>query len=301
MPRAAQGGVITIGVFDGVHVAHQRLLRRVVSLARRARTPSLALTFDPDPQQVLDPAHAAAALMPIEERVARVRALDIEYVWIIPFTKAFARMRAEPFVQRVLKVRLRAATIVVGDAFVFGSNRRGDMELLRRLGPSLGIRVVSVPRVLRGGIPVSSSRIRRLIQEGRLAKAKALLGRPPTLYGRVVRGTGRGRWLGCRTANLQLLSQVLPPRGVYAVAATLDGSRRVRPGVMNLGVRPTFGPGPMVCEVHLLDFSGTLLNRRLSVSLLAFLRAERCFPSWEALRRQMARDIRQTRRLAAAA
>jgi riboflavin kinase/FMN adenylyltransferase len=144
---------------------------------------------------------------------------------------------------------------------------------------------------------VSSSRIRRLIASGQLSRARALLGYAPTLYGIVERGTGRGRRLGMPTANLRLDSRVLPPQGVYAVILRDVAAHRSWRGVMNLGVRPTFGPGPLVCEVHLLGFPGRLLGRSVAVSLLARLRGERCFPSPAALTRQVERDVRRARRL----
>ena len=186
---------------------------------------------------------------------------------------------------------------------------------LCRMGAVFGMRVTPIRHVERGGAPISSSRIRRLVRVGQLARAAALLGRPPALYGHVVRGAGRGRRLGFPTANLQLMPHVLPPQGVYAVTlrardrgslAALarlakhgrsathvrqPGSSTEIAGVMNLGTRPTFGPGPMVCEVHLPGFSGTLLGAPVAVSLLARLRDERCFPTWQALRRQIDHDI----------
>ena len=149
---------------------------------------------------------------------------------------------------------------------------------------------------LAGG-PISSSRIRRLIGHGQLAVARRLLGRTPALYGVVVRGAGRGHHLGFPTANIQLSSHVLPPRGVYAVAVRSMHHQRAWRGVMNLGVRPTFGPGPVVCEVHLLGFSGSLLGRSVAVSLLARLRSERCFPTPQALSRQVHQDLIRARRL----
>lgn len=289
--------VVTVGVFDGVHIAHQRLIRSTVQLAHRLDGTSVAVTFDPDPQVVLDPAHAQPALMPLEVRVATLQALGLDWVWVLPFTTQFARMTAEQFIRRVLVHRLRARALVIGEAFVFGNDRRGDMDVLQRLGPSYGIRVVPVRQVRRRGAPVSSSRIRRLIGLGGLAQARGLLGRPPALYGVVVPGAGRGRRLGFPTANIRLIPQVVPPRGVYAVAVRSEDGRHVWRGVMNLGVRPTFGPGPMVCEVHLLGFAGTLLGRPVSVSFLTRLRDERCFPSRQALSRQVRRDIARARQL----
>lgn len=322
--RPPSRAVVTVGVFDGVHRAHQRLIGSTVRLARRMHGTSVVVTFDPDPQTVLDAAHAPPALMPLEERLRRFRELNVDWVWIIPFTKPFARIQADAFVHHLLIDRLHAAALIVGETFAFGRGRRGNMRLLRRMGPVAGMRIVSVPEVRSGGAPISSSRIRRLIAEGKLAHARRLLGRSPELYGTVVTGAGRGRRLGFPTANIGLRASTIPPRGVYAVRLRIDGRPpipgvppppiRVRGtrtiagrnfasgeliggGVMNLGVRPTFGPGPLVCEVHLLGFSGRLTGRSVSVSLLARLRGERRFPSPRALVRQVGRDVQRARRL----
>lgn len=297
MARPPIRPVVTIGMFDGVHLAHQQLIRTTIRLARRMQGTSVAITFDPDPRLVLDSAHPPSALMPLQERVRYLRALGIEQVWIIPFTKRFARVTAEQFVRRILIGRLRASALVVGDAFVFGRGRRGNMTMLRRLAGTAGMRIVAVPPIVRGGLPVSSSRIRALIAAGKLAKATRLLTRPPALYGMVVRGAGRGHRLGMPTANIRVMGQALPPIGVYAVRVSAPNGTRSWGGVMNLGVRPTFGPGPLVCEVHLLGLTGALRGRLLTVELLARLRSERCFANPDALRRQIHRDALRARRV----
>jgi len=309
--RPPTRAVVTVGVFDGVHLAHQQILRSTTRLARQLKGTSVVITFHPDPHAVLDPPHAPLALMPLTARVASLCALGVDWVWVMPFTKRFARMSAEVFLRRVLIERLRAVALVVGEGFVFGRHRRGDTGLLQALGPRHGMRVIPVPPITRAGEPVSSSRIRRLIGQGKLAMAGRLLGRPPELYGEVVRGSGRGRALGLPTANFQFASHVLPPRGVYAVLVKTAGPRglwanarrRPRPhapvyqGLMNLGIRPTFGPGPLVGEVHLLGFSGSLRGCSVTISLLARLRGERRFPSPDALVRQIRKDLLRARRV----
>ncbi len=301
MERPPRRAVVSVGVFDGVHLAHQRLIRATVAVAAQVRGTSVVVTFDPDPQTVLDPSHAQPRLMPLDARVRLLQELGVQWVWVIPFTPSFSRMTPEAFVQRILAQRLHAIRLVVGEQFAFGSGRRGDMPLLRRLGPRYGITVVALPHVRRGGLPVSSSRIRRLISDGRLSQARQLLGRPPELFGTVVRGLGRGRRLGFPTANIRLTSDVMPPQGVYAVTVE-DHTRRQRwPGVMNLGVRPTFGAGALVCEVHLLKFSGRVLGRSVKIAVHAWLRHERCFPSWQLLSRQIGRDVARARRVLSAA
>lgn len=321
--RPPARAVVTVGVFDGVHLAHQQIVHSTIRLAHRLKGTSVVLTFHPDPHAVLDPTHAPPALMPLTARVASLCALGVDWVWVIPFTKRFARMSAEVFLRQVLIERLRAVALVVGETFVFGRNRRGDLELLQGLGPRHGMRVIPVPPITRAGEPVSSSRIRWLIGQGKLALARRLLGRPPELYGEVVQGAGRGRALGIPTANLRFASQVLPPRGVYAVlvktvgprglwgesrrgpaasghSGSLIGHMRHHPsahrGLMNLGIRPTFGPGPLVGEVHLLGFSGSLRGCSVTLSLLARLRGERRFRNPDALVRHIRKDLVRARR-----
>ena len=307
-PHPPRRTVVTVGVFDGVHRAHQQLVRRAVALAHRLKAASVVVTFDPDPHAVLEPRTAPRPLMPLGVRCGWLQRLGADWVWVIPFTRRFATMRAEQFVERILLRRLRSATLVVGSDFAFGQGRTGNVALLRRLGARVGLRVMSLAEVRQGGRPVSSSRIRQLLEQGRLDAAARLLGRAPALYGTGVRGAGRGRQLGFPTANLRLVPQVLPPRGVYAVRVQVlrgAGGRLQQPsgrrwdGVMNLGVRPTFGERRLVCEVHLFGFSGSLLRRPVSISLLKRLRGERRFASPRALAAQIARDVRRARVLLA--
>jgi len=288
IPAAPRGAVAALGMFDGVHVGHQRLIRTATRLATAARGTSVAITFDPDPRRVLDPDHAPAALMSLAERIERLRELGLDAVWIIRFTPQFSRLPPELFVRRVLVERLRARTVVVGSSFMFGWRREGDLNLLKTLGVEHGFRVVAVAAVRQGGEIVSSSRIRGLIREGRLMQARRLLGRPHVLAGRVLHGVGRGRGLGYPTANVRLDGQLMPPRGVYSVWCEIDGRRW--PGVMNLGRRPTFGDGPLTCEVHVLGFEGNLYGHHVQLGLLQRLRDERRFDSARALSRQIARD-----------
>ena len=296
LTRVPRRTVVTVGMFDGVHLGHQRLIRRTVGLAKQLRGTSVVMTFDPDPQQVLDPDHAQPRLMPLKERVRLIKALGAELIWIMPFTRRFAQCSAEQFVQRILLRQLQASCVVVGKNFAFGKARRGNLQLLRALGQPHGMRVVVVPPVLRGKKPVSSSRIRRLVQQGQLEQVRRLLGRPFQLSGRVVRGEGRARQLGFPTANLRLKDAWLPPRGVYHVR--LERAGRPLHGLMNLGVRPTFlaqtdGSAPLVCEVHLVGFRRNLYGRPMTIAVLKRLRAEKRFETSEALVRQIRQDLRR--------
>jgi len=289
------GSVVTIGVFDGMHLAHQALIRRAVDIARKGRCKSIVVTFDPDPQAVLSPQSAPDALMSLRERCERIADLKPDIILILPFNRRLASVSAEVFVRRILQSRLGARILIVGSDFVFGKGATGNVSFLRKLGARVGIEVVAVEPICRLGAPVSSSRVRQLVREGKLGVARSLLGRPPALWGRVVRGQGRGHHLQVPTANLAINALAAPPLGVYAVVVRYG--KRSWPGVMNIGTRPTFGPGPVVCEVHLLEYSGHLYGRNLHVSLIARLRGERCFASLEALKRQLGQDIRRAKKL----
>lgn len=281
--------VVTVGMFDGVHIAHQHLILAAVRAATRVRGTSVVITFDPDPQQVLDPHHAQFPLMPLEERVRLIETLGVDLLWIIPFTRAFSKTTPAQFVRAVLFQRLRASCVVVGETFAFGRARRGNLQVLEALGQQYEMRVLALAPVLRGGKPVSSSRIRQLVQMGALHQARLLLGRPIQLTGTVVHGRGQARQLGFPTANVRLANTLLPPRGVYRIQLHAAGKRFQ--GLMNLGVRPTFGRGPLTCEVHLVGFHGNLYGQSVTVTLFARLRDERRFANPQALIQQIQRDL----------
>lgn len=291
-PRAA---VVTVGVYDGVHQAHSRIIRKVVREARRVRGTSIVLTFDPDPERVLNPKRPPCELMPLGARLETIEALGVDCVWVIRFTKRFAKTTASVFAKKILIEQLNTRCLIVGETFLFGKDRLGDRTMLEALGHRHGMRVIGIAPIKRAGSQISATRIRKLIQQGSLFRAEELLGRPVALYGTVVRGSGRGRALGFPTANLKLHSHVLPPLGVYAVRVFFG--KKARHGVMNLGRRPTFGGGPLIAEVHLFNFSGKLKGHSLRVELMVRLRSERTFKSIEALKRQVTRDSIQARRL----
>jgi riboflavin kinase/FMN adenylyltransferase len=293
-PSVPAAAVVTIGVFDGVHLAHQALIRRTVVLARALKGTSVAVTFDPDPGRVLHPERAPLALSSLQERCRLMSEIGLDRIWVIPFTRRVARISGEAFARLILVKRLKTRCLVVGSDFAFGRGASGNIQTLRTIGVVSRMQVEAMPPICTQGLAISSSRIRRLILEGKLSQARRLLGRFPTVSGRVIRGSSRGRLLRMPTANIQVMPQIMPPQGVYAVIVS-RGGRRWR-GVMNLGVRPTFGGGPLVCEVHLLGFSGRLYGKHLSVSLVARLRSERCFSSIQALSRQMRRDIARARK-----
>ena len=295
VPRHLPRPVVAIGTFDGVHRAHAAILRRVVADARRCHGTSVVLSFDPHPQHVLRPGREPRLLTRVDQRLEHFAALGVQFVWLVRFTRRFAQLTPDAFVQRLLVRTLHARAIVVGSSFGFGQGRTGTVHALRALGRRAGIRVRQVPDVLDGGAPITSSRIRAAIVAGRVREAARWLGRPVMLRGRVVRGAGRGRALGFPTANIDAGRSILPPDGVYVVRVQC-GARWWR-GVANIGRRPTFrDTASTTVEVHLLQFDGRLYGRSVTVEWLHRRRPEQAFATTADLRRQIAADIDEAQR-----
>ena len=279
---------VTVGNFDGVHRGHRALLDGVVAAARARGLSSLAMTFDPHPAAILAPERAPRLLMPVERRIELMAQSGLDGIVLQPFDRAFSNLTAAQFLDRVLRTALGARCLVVGPDFRFGAGRRGTAETLS----GSGLDVVRVPQVSEEGRPISSSRIRDVVASGDVRLAGRLLGHPHEIIGKVIKGDGRGRKMGVPTANLDLETMLGPADGVYAGRVDLaEGSFLA---VVNIGVRPTVSAGRAV-EVHLLDFDGPLHGLRLVVRLDRRLREERRFPSLDALKEQIARDIEDAR------
>lgn len=290
---------MTLGNFDGVHRGHQTIVRTARERAAALGARTAVLTFEPHPLAVLAPERAPAIIQPLHDRLAALRDLGVDAVVLQRFTPKFAAMEAEEFVREFLLRHVELVHVVVGYNVNFGRGRAGSAHTLRELGPRLGFGVDDVGPVSAEGEDVSSTRLREAIRQGDMARARRLLGRPYALRGRVVGGDRRGRTLGFPTANLHLKPGILlPPDGVYAITAEADGVRRA--GVLNVGVRPTFGGLRRTVEAHLLDFDGDLYRRWLRVHLVARLRGEVRFAGVDALRAQIADDVAHARRVLAA-
>lgn len=302
-----------IGIFDGVHRGHQVILRRAVTRAKALKSIPIVVTFHPHPLMVLNPPLAPPLLLSLKQRLEAFKRCGIRGAVVVPFTRAFSRWTPEQFVRRLLVGALRAREVVVGHDFGFGVGRSGRAATLQRLGRRFGFKVHVIGPVKIAGERIASNRIRQKIRAGCLDKAARFLGRPVTVVGVCVPGSGRGRKLGFPTANLRLEAGVPPPVGVYAVSARV-GNRRI-PGMANLGFRPTFGDAPKrdtpllsvrarvspcgtspLLEVHLFGMRRALYGRRLEVAFHRRLRPERRFPSAEALEAQMESDARRARR-----
>jgi riboflavin kinase/FMN adenylyltransferase len=291
---------VAIGVFDGVHLGHQAILERARARASARGRPLVVMSFDPHPDVVLarDGFHSPPPLTPLGEKRTRLAALGVDMFEVLPFTRELASLEPEAFVERYLVRPLAPFALVVGEGFALGRGRAGTVDRLRAIGAAHGFEVESVPLVMTDGAPVSSTRIRALLADGRVAEAARLLGRRYSFAGTVVIGDGRGRGLGYPTANLRLHEErQLPADGIYAVLASVSGEYGGRPAAMSIGMRPTFDGQVRTLEVHLLDWSGDLVGRRLDVGFVAWLRPELRFESAEALVAAMDRDVAETRRL----
>ncbi len=291
-----KGLVFTIGVFDGVHLGHQALVKETLRLARRLHAVPEAVTFHDHPQHVLRGGPPIPFLLPRKETFDLLKKEGISRVRVIRFDKAFSRKTPEAFVQW-LRGMGRLKGVVVGENFCFGRDARGDGALLKRLGKRLNFVVKTVKPILRQGRVVSSSRIRELLSQGKTEAANQLLGKSYSIEGRVVHGKHVGHQIGFPTANLAQIEAFLPKDGVYACAVEL-GENYYRAG-MNLGKRPTFRADDhhRQAEVHLLRYFGKLYGRRMKIYLLRYLREEKKFSSTAALVRQIKRDLQSVERI----
>ena len=304
--KPARGGaVVTIGAYDGVHLGHQAVLRLVRELATGRGQSAVCLTFDRHPAEVVRPGTAPCQLTTLDQKLELLAATGyLDTTAVLTFDETRSREPAEEFVRTVLVAGLAAKRVVVGADFHFGHRRHGTVRLLEQMGAELGFEVVGLGLIPIDGdpdaTPYSSTEIRRLLADGRVAAAAAMLGRPPRPYevrGRVIPGDGRGRSLDFPTANVDVSSRTcLPADGIYAGTFVADdGEERV--GAISLGRRPTFHPDASrsVLEVHLLDFDGELYGQAVQVRFVERLRGEERFDSPEALIDQMHRDVEATR------
>jgi len=285
---------VTIGVFDGVHRGHRALLDPLVAEARSADAPPAVVTFEPHPARIVAPAHEPRLLTPGREKLRLLMEAGIERILLVRFDAAFSAMSAREFLERILLVNFPRPKLFVGHDQRFGRGRQAGIDEIRAIASDLGFEVAQVPALTAGGTVVSSTAIRRAVEEADFARAAEGLGRPYSFAGRVVRGAGRGATLGFPTANLDLpREQLLPPRGVYAGWAESEGPRRA--AVANLGVRPTFGEDRLVVEVHVLDFAGDLTGRRFAFEPVERIREERKFSGVNELIAAVHRDIEAAR------
>ncbi len=293
LPESARGAVVALGNFDGVHRGHAHLLR--IGHAARPDAPLAVLSFEPHPREVFRPDDPPFRLTLTAERAVALAMLGVGLLYEMPFDAAFSNMTAETFVAEVLHAGLGARHLVCGPDFAFGHRRGGDVAFLAARAEALGIGLTVVPPLMDDVGQISSSRIRRALQDGYPERANEKLGRAWAIRGVVAHGDARGRTIGFPTANIALGRHLEPARGVYAVTVTLpDGT--VRHGAANIGRRPTVNAGPESrLEVNLFDFAGDLYGLEVSVALHAFLRPEQKFSGLDELRARIAADCAEAR------
>jgi len=290
--------VITIGNFDGVHLGHQTLFAKVRERARAIAGESVVITFDPHPIKLMRPDRNLPLLTTTRQKLKLLQAVGVDHLIVHPFTREFAALSAEDFVEDYLLRRLGVHEVVVGHDYNFGRNRGGNIDLLRALGAAKGFPVHVVDAIEVNGIIVSSTLIRNLIAAGRVSEARTFLGRPYEVTGEVIYGNQRGGpLLGIPTANLRPDNDLLPLSGIYACRAAIESHSH--PAVANIGTCPTFADQELSLEVHLLDFHGNLYGQSLAVEFIRRLRDEQRFPDLPSLIQQIQADIDQARQVLA--
>jgi len=286
--------VLTIGNFDGVHKGHLALFDKVKQRAKAIAGQSVVLTFEPHPLKIMRPANGPQLITHTGQKLELIEKAGIDVIVCVTFDREFAAIPARDFVNSILVKKIGIKEIVVGYDYTFGHNREGDINLLREIGNDFGFVVHLVGPIEIDHTLVSSTSIRRLVQEGRLEEARVLLGRDFEVQGTVVKGQNRGgRLLGFPTANLNPHGELLPKRGVYAVTLLIDDV--FYNGVTNVGYNPTFGDTGLTVETHVLNYSGELIGKTMKVHFIKRLRDEKTFKTLEELSHQIAQDIAQAK------
>lgn len=301
IPAAADTPVaLTIGNFDGVHLGHQAMLARLISVARARALPPCVMTFEPHPREFFAPDQAPTRLTSLREKLELLAQAGVERVYICRFNFDFAKTTAEDFIERLLQRGLAARWLQVGDDFRFGARRAGDFVMLKAAAARCGFEVHAMTSVAIDGVRVSSTAVRVALAAGDMEGAQRLLGRPYSISGRVVHGDGFGRTLGCPTANVLMKHNRPPLAGIFAVEVHgIDG--RVIPGVASLGVRPTVARDARPClEAHLFDFDRDIYGEHLKIEFLHKFRDEEKYADVATLKRQIALDVENARRFFAA-
>ncbi len=293
-----RGSVVTIGSYDGLHLGHQALLKRVCAIAEERGLVSVVMSFEPTPKEFFAPQQAPARLMRFREKFQALRRLGVELFFCPRFDAGMAAVSPQDFAGRLLAGRLKARHVIVGDDFRYARGRSGDTGTLKDAGRRLGFSVERLDTVSVGGTRVSSTTIRAALEAGELDRAARYLGRPYRMSGRVIEGRKLGRTLGFPTANIAVHRRASPVLGIFAVWLQRGGGGGL-PGVASVGTRPTVGGGEVLLEVHLFDFDEEFYGEYVDVDFIARLRDEEAFPDLESLRRQMERDAAEARKLLA--
>jgi len=287
------GSVVTMGNFDGIHLGHQTLILRTVEDSKQQGFPSTVLTFEPHPLRVLAPERAPLLILSYDDKLALFQSFGVDIVIAQSFNRQFASIAADDFVRRFLVDRLKARKLWVGRDLRFGQSRRGEVNDLVRLAADGGFQVGVLDPILLQGVRISSSRIRQLVQEGRVDEVKPMLGRYHFVSGRVVTGHRRGRDLGFPTANISSPTEVVPVNGIYATLLQIKNEQWL--SVSSIGVNPTFGDGPRTIESFILDFDGDIYGEPVKLSFVKRIREERKFVMIKDLVAQMHEDVNRAK------
>jgi riboflavin kinase / FMN adenylyltransferase len=295
LDEVCRHGAVAIGNFDGVHRGHQAIVAELQRQARAVNGPAVAVTFDPHPLQILRPEQFQPVLTTIARRAEVLHEHGADHVVILPTSPALLQLTAHEFFEQILRLKLGARAVVEGFNFCFGHNREGTIETLQTLGRESSINVSLVPPQLLQGQPISSSRVRRELEQGRVREAIELLGRPYQIQGVVSHGQQRGASIGFPTANLDAVRTLLPRDGVYAVRAQVAGGTHM--GAANIGANPTFGEHARKVEAHLIGYHGDLYGQTMRLDFLERLRDTRPFAGVTELQAQLQADVDQARRI----
>jgi riboflavin kinase/FMN adenylyltransferase len=295
LKRPFMNPVVTLGNFDGIHLGHQKIFRKVKEEASKIDGEAIVITFEPHPLRVLSPHPIAPLLTPFRKKMMLLEESGIKTVLCLEFSTAFSEMSPFEFFKNILVEKIKVRKIVVGYNYHFGKKQRGDVRILRNIGRFFNVDVEVVEPLRIGQTPVSSSRIRELIKNGQVEEASKLLGRSYPILGKVIEGSKRGRLLGFPTANLQTSDELYPQKGIYAVEVTWN--QKVFNGLANVGLNPTFvpaqadGEGPLSVEVYILNFDKDIYGDEIQVSFIKRIRKEIRFESPERLIEQIKKDV----------
>lgn len=288
--KSSEPTVVTIGTFDGVHIGHQKIIKRLINKGKKEGLKSVILTFFPHPRMVLQKDSNIKLINTIDERSEILNALGLDYLLIKKFTKEFSRLSAQDFVKNLLVDKLHAKKVIIGYDHRFGRNRKADINDLKTFGDTFGFEVEEISVQDINDVAVSSTKIRKALDEGDIAKANSYLGYNFMLNGTVVKGKGLGKQFQYPTANLEIKEdyKLIPKQGAYIVSSVIDDVLVY--GMMNIGMNPTVNGNKETIEVHFFNFNEDIYNKKIQINLLQFIRDEQKFESVEALLKQLAKD-----------
>ena len=287
--------IVTLGNFDGVHKGHQKVLKTVKDRAKRLRLPSAVYTFEPHPLKIVAPHKSPPLLTALKEKMKLIKASGIDYLILARFTKEFASRHPGEFVEDVLLKQLKAKEVWVGHDYAFGKGRTGTIEYLKELGKKFGFKVSVIPACKKGGVIISSSKIREYIRHGKVKEAAVFLGRSYAVSGKVVKGRNIGKHLGFPTANIEIHNELIPKDGIYAVRVLLGN--QIYKGAANIGFAPTFHIKKRAVEVHIINFKQNIYGKKLKIEFIQRLRGEKIFKSADGLAIQIKRDVDKVKKI----